>query len=332
MKFIFLDSNIFLSFYDQKQKNKDEDPQVLKKLLELLNTDSELSLLLPNQIEEEFINNKIIKLEFLKALEYSSLPLPLIMNAEIQVEINKKVKELNLICKRAKEEYTTYITNPESPINKDIEGLFNNSSTIRIEETDEIFKKIEHRKLKGHPPKNYDAISWECILDYMSKYSKYNEKNGIKEIIIVTNDNSSDIKSLSDPKNLNEYLSYELKKHTHAKIFIFDNLSECINHLTKENTFIKKEIQEEQKINTVNLKVTTISDLLKGQNNWVSDAYNFNKPNNSMPIQLGISDTIGFTNKFTLASEVLSSIGIATQTQHNKLSEIISLPIKDSEI
>lgn len=166
MEHIFIDTNIFLSFYHYSSDDLDE----LMKLSSLID-DKKILLYLPFQVVDEFYRNREIKInDALKKFKDEKL-------SNQFPQICKEYSEYNSL-KKALVEYQSLknklLDELENDIKKNdlkadhvITDLFEKSINIKYNE-----KVISNSKLRfdrGNPPgKNGsygDAINWECLLN-----------------------------------------------------------------------------------------------------------------------------------------------------------------------
>ena len=166
---IIIDTNIYLNFYRLQGKQSIKMLQNLIKLLE----DKKIQLVLPKQIEDEFIRNKesVYSEHVLKFAENLSvkLTIPLLIKDSPNVkQLNNVIKRLNVLSKKVVEDYKKRVLNSNSKINKLLNKLF--GLAIKLEDTGDILQLAYFRTLRGNPPRKKnstfgDAIIWESILE-----------------------------------------------------------------------------------------------------------------------------------------------------------------------
>ena len=226
MKMIFIDTNIYLRFFDSNQKG-------FKKLLDELLKIKE-NIFITNQIVNETQRNKLNVFEksivnYKKKTYYESVFLPEHFAMESNdIDIlrwNKKRREneencklLNKELKDIFEENLQNISTSSDYVSEKLKVLFKD----RIFETQEEYTKARRRKEVGNPPGKHndslgDQISWEQFL---------NNIKAADEVWIITNDFDY-FTSHNKKLYLNSYLYSELiLKKPNLKIHCFNTLSD----------------------------------------------------------------------------------------------------------
>ena len=291
---VIIDTNIYLNFF---RLNSGQSLDMLKNLNSMID-EKVFDLILPKQIEDEFIRNKNSSvfyddhiLEFDQSLKVKSSKIPYLIKSSRQAEqIKNTVKKLNSLRMKAVEEYKKRIFDPSSRINKSLDKLF--SLAIIPEETDVILQKAWFRMLKGNPPKKDnssfgDAIIWETVL------SEYIDD----DLVIVTGD--KDFGSQIEKNKINEFLLSEWEKKSTHKIYFYKELSLFINKHSKNKKEppIKEEIiKEEIELNTL-LNYEGLID----NNAYYSAVFNRNTGIENLSVNL---------NEYTLLKNKCSCCGV----------------------
>lgn len=211
---LFIDTNIFLSFYHLSS----DDLEELRKLSVLLRQ-RQVELLLPSQVVDEFRRNRENKIaDSLKGLREQKLNLQ-------YPQICKDYEEYSKLSELQKE-YEKHHTILLEKINKNVncEGLkadaiikelFDLATLIDI--TDDLVKRAQLRYNRGNPPgkKNSlgDAIIWESILTVP-------EKN---DVHFITDD--GDYCSPLNKDMFNGFLLYEWSNAKGSHLFFYKRLS-----------------------------------------------------------------------------------------------------------
>lgn len=213
---IFLDTNVFLSFYHFSN----EDLQELEKLLALIKS-KEVILYLPQQTKEEFRRNRDTKIN----------------DAIKKIREEKLTSTFPQICKDFEQEYENikesvkqYEKNKQIIVNNIIEHATNNSLkadiTIKklfdkaelIETTEEVIRTAKMRFDLGNPPgknKSYgDAINWETLLGKVDTWDDF---------YFISDD--SDYYSVLDKELFNSYLFEEWRVKNSSDLKYYKRLS-----------------------------------------------------------------------------------------------------------
>jgi predicted nucleic acid-binding protein len=248
MSKIIIDTNIYLNFY---RLDSGQSLEMLKNLNQLIKNKN-FKLVLPKQIEDEFIRNKNSKsaiygdhiLNFEKGLSVQFKIPHLIKSSQKIKQIEKTIKKLQSQKEDAVKDYKNRVFNPNSKINQQIDLLFSNA--IRPPETNEVLQKAWFRNLRGNPPRKDnssfgDAIIWESILEQCTD----------DDLILISGD--GDFESEINQEDIHEFLKTEWSKKTDKKIMLYTKLGSFINQQsTNKKKPIKEEtIQEEGRLNSV---------------------------------------------------------------------------------
>jgi len=162
---IFIDTNVFLSFYYFTS----DDLEELKKLIVLIEK-SQAKLWLPSQVEIEFRRNRDNKIaEAIKSLREQKLNLQfpaICKDYEEYQELRQQLNRYERIHATLTEKIKTDIANESLKADETIKRLFDTATKIEV--TDEITAKAIQRHNIGNPPGKKDsfgdAINWEALL------------------------------------------------------------------------------------------------------------------------------------------------------------------------
>ncbi len=245
---LIIDTNIYLNFY---RLDSEQSLEMIKNLTQLVKS-RKFQLILPKQIENEFIRNKNSKnaiytdhiLSFEKGLDVQ-FKIPHLIKSSQQIEqIKKVINKLNGLKKKAVDDYKNRVFNPSSKINQHIKTLF--SHAYRPIETELILQKAWFRTLRGNPPCKGnssfgDAIIWETILDQCVE----------DDLILISGD--GDFESEINKEKIHELLSAEWLQKTNKSLKLYTKLGSFINeNITNKKKQIKQEtIQEENRLNSI---------------------------------------------------------------------------------
>lgn len=215
---LFIDANIFLSFYDFTN----EDIAELRKLVLLIEKEK-IGLLLPQQVEDEVLRRRagIINRTF-KEFRQSKISLPFpsyckeYTNYDFMQHHLGKLKELH-------DKITEYIRqdidNKNLPADLLIKGLF--SLAIKIDNTPELIECARQRVELGNPPgkkgSTGDAIIWESLL----------AKTPSEEDIYIVSDDT-DFRSPLDNEKLDEFLWQEWISRKQSQLYFQRRLSDFL--------------------------------------------------------------------------------------------------------
>jgi len=216
---LFIDTNVFLSFYHLTS----DDLEELRKLSVLLEK-GEVTLFLPDQVVDEFRRNRENKIaDAIKKLKSQSLNLQFPQLCKDYDEY-PKLRELQ---KQYEKEHSKIIKNIIDDVEGNslkadeiIEDLFNKASLI--ETTDDLISNADLRMAIGNPPgKNGslgDAIDWEALLDNVPD----NE-----DLYLIADDR--DYFSCLDENKPKEFLAREWNEKKGSNVILYRRLSPFFN-------------------------------------------------------------------------------------------------------
>lgn len=212
---VFIDTNVFLSFYHLTN----DDLEELRKLKVLLEKGS-LALHLPDQTVDEYRRNRETKIaDALKRLKEQKLNLQFPVLCKDYDEYAK----LRDLQREFEKQHSLLVVN----ISKDIESnslkadqviqeLFDKAEVI--ETTEKLISKAQRRMSIGNPPgKNGslgDAINWESLLE--------NVPDG-EDLYLIADDR--DYFSVLDENKPKEFLISEWKRKKNAGVFFYRRLA-----------------------------------------------------------------------------------------------------------
>ncbi len=230
---LFIDTNIFLSFYDFTE----HDLEQIKKIINLLN-EKKLNLILTEQIRDEFfrqrestIDNSIKNLEKFKLKQ--QIP-RFIHYHEGYREFDEKLKEVEKAKQSLIKHVRKQALSSDLEVDKVIESLFQVAETIPSD--DSIFELAYKRASLGNPPGKKgslgDAVNWE----YLLKITLTDEG-----VHLISRDR--DFCSSLDKESIHPFLLKEWNCKKKSSIFYYNSLTDFLN---KQFPDIKLEKEEEK--------------------------------------------------------------------------------------
>lgn len=269
---LFIDTNIYLRFYDS---NNAEYKKLLKTLPSLKD-----KLFITKQIKDEIERNKadVFRNSFDTYLKqakiFNSISLPEHLDNNNSSEIVMWNQERKTIIEKLeisnKSLFNIYnnkinlISKSEDEISKTLNILFEKC----IDCTKDEFQKAKHRKERGNPPgKSFDPlgdqINWEQLL---------NKIKTTNELYIISNDHDL-LVTVANNSFLNPLLYEEIKQHNpKIKINCFHSLSNALLTLNKEGHEKIKNLPSEKILEEINLKED--KDFKTNVNTIYYDSYN----------------------------------------------------------
>ncbi len=240
--YLFIDTNIFLSFYHLTN----EDLEELEKLVTLIKN-KEITLYLTEQVVDEFKRNRSNKINdgFTKFNSWKpDLHFPAYCkNYKEYEEIKKLIKEVQKSHSNLKETIGKDIIGEKLKADALLKDIFSIAKILN--RTPEAISRAKNRIDLGNPPGKEgsmgDAINWECLLYARSKYWTMH---------FITDD--KDFQSSLDPEKFNEFLLEEWQKEKGCKIFFYRKLSDFFKkHYPKIN--LQAEAEKDRLINQLSL-------------------------------------------------------------------------------
>lgn len=233
MKYVFIDSNIWLSLYHFT----DADLAEFEKLKKYINNGS-LKIICTSQVYEEIQRNRENKLQdSLKAFCLKEPNYPVFVKGYASYdEIRNKIKEVQNSLNQLNNQINDDLLNVNLPADRTINELLN---LIGITSSDEYIDSAYRRFLKGNPPgKNNsygDAINWEALL--------YNVPINTP-LYLISND--KDYQSALDKNRINSYLLNEWRFKKQADIYFYNNLVGFLKDHAKD--IVLSEAQEKKEL------------------------------------------------------------------------------------
>jgi predicted nucleic acid-binding protein len=214
--YLFIDTNIFLSFYHYTN----DDLEELKKLILLIES-GDISLLLPNQVVDEFYRNRDSKInDALKRLKSQRLNLqfPQVCKDYSEYEeLRELQKEYENLHSELLKKIDDDIYKETLKADKTVKELFGSSKKIEINSN--LIKTAKNRMAVGNPPGKKgsigDAINWKVLLDEVPFFS---------DLYFVTDDN--DYFSKLKKNVFNNFLLREWKSTNNSELISYKKLSE----------------------------------------------------------------------------------------------------------
>jgi predicted nucleic acid-binding protein len=274
---IFLDTNIFLSFYHFTN----DDLEELKKLSVLLGQ-GKVKLYLPEQVIQEFTRNRENKIaDALKQLREQKLDLrfPQFIKEYDEFDTLRQLqRSYSKIHAELIQKAINDIQAQDLKADRVIQDLFKNG--IEIPVSDEIKELARTRMAVGNPPgKNGslgDALNWEILLQ--------NIPND-EPLYFITDD--KDYASPIDSNLFNAYLSKEWQNQKHSTVVYYKSLSEFFKeHFPKitlaselEKDLVIRDLANSSSFaetHTIISKLNKHSDFTIAQINTIIDGTNSN--------------------------------------------------------
>lgn len=162
MKYVFIDTNVWLSLYHFTN----DDLSQFEKLKDMLG--ESINLIIPQQVYNEIIRNREAKIiDALKSFELEMPKYPAFCKGydefeQLQKDIYSVAKRFNEFKKKIE----SHVISEKLPADNTIQTFF---SCVDIIPCDDYVNKAYNRYRIGNPPgkdnKYGDAINWECLLD-----------------------------------------------------------------------------------------------------------------------------------------------------------------------
>ena len=230
IKWVFIDSNAFLTLYSY-----DYDPSPhLKKILKFLQG-KKINLILTEQVVDEVGRNreKILG-RFLKQLsdwKESTLKIPQFCK---DIPPSKAIKNLskglyNKFLKQSREE--------SLEVDKIFKEICENSNIIKI--SSDVINEARERQDRGNPPGKKgsygDCINWEIILKKLPKR---------ENLYFIGGD--FDFSSDLDENTFSLFLSKEIENKKKSKVVYYSSISGFLKKEFEDKTITKEQIEKEK--------------------------------------------------------------------------------------
>lgn len=318
MKYVFIDTNIWLSLYhfSNDSLNKFEE---LKDYL-----GKSIKLIIPKQVYNEIIRNREAKIEdALKNFEFKIPKFPEFCKgyeeyAQLKNEIDSTAKRF----KKYKVTIDTDIECEELPADKTLRTFF---SATELYPCDDYVEKAYHRYRIGNPPgkdnKYGDAINWECLLDVVPE----NE-----DLYFISGD--KDYRSLISKKRIKPFLAKEWKEKKKAEVHFYSTLTEFLNENVKDIN-LQDEIEKENLIDSLNASCTfmnthAIISQLQTYSGWTMEQ--IEKLCAALIDNNQVSWIIGDPDIYEFYNELLSNID--ANSQNNSILKKAQKKIEEVEV
>ena len=245
MKNLFIDTNIYLTFYHFSS----DDLEELKKLLVAVQS-TKIKLYITEQVINEFRRNREAKIaDALKIFTSQKLPdqFPQISKAYNEYNKLKEIlRDFGIIREQLIDKLRSDIDLNQCGADIIIDGLFDVAMKLEIDE--DIIEMAKTRVTLGNPPGKYnsygDAINWELLIKHVPSG---------EDLHLVTED--QDYSSKIERNNLSEFLNSEWRREKSSTIFYYTKLS---NFLCNEFPDIKLASELEKEL--------AISDFISSPN------------------------------------------------------------------
>ena len=253
MKYVFIDTNVFLNFYSFSKDHLDK----LKILVHLIK-ESKIKLILPRQVIDEFNRNREGKLketlDYLDSFKTRFRSPTTCHDFSEMKEIQKKIDKSRELSVKVKTKLLKQINEKTLSADKLISDIFSISDIKDI--SDELFNRAKRRFDLGNPPgknKSYgDAINWVCCLEVVP------EK---ESLYLIAGDN--DYVSKINPNNLSDFLKDEWKNQKKSEIYYSQLISEFLKENFPETKIGDTEIKEEREVVDESLANRDLSSIPK---------------------------------------------------------------------
>ena len=222
MKNLFIDTNVFLSFYEFTN----DDLVELEKLLEYIDAE-DIRLYLPEQVKNEFLSNRERVIDrSIKKLKESRMniqfPQMCMVYPEYEV-LKNSVKEYRNAHKPLIDSLEADIAQNQLRADILIDKVFD--AAYGIDLTDEILNRTRRRIHLGYPPgklsKLGDAVIWQSLLDTVPEG---------EDLYLVSND--SDFQSLLKKGQLHPFLDKDWTESKSSILYFYSVLSDAFKDLS----------------------------------------------------------------------------------------------------
>ncbi|MBR1533423.1 MAG: DUF4935 domain-containing protein [Ruminococcus sp.] len=231
MKYLFIDSNVWLTLYHFPKNDLSE----FSKIKSFLGTD--ITLILPRQVHDEIIRNRDAKIkDAIKDFKFQKISFPVFCKDYPEYD------EIMDIQKELQKKFITLEQKIKSDINRRNLVADNTLKTffhdVEIIPCDCYVEKAYRRYRIGNPPgkdnKYGDAINWECLLDKVPDGH---------DLYIIADD--KDYKSAHESDKFNLFLELEWKEKKNANVHFYTKLVDFLNQHYKDIKLVVEEQKEE---------------------------------------------------------------------------------------
>lgn len=215
MKYLFLDTNIYIDMIVSRNKSHTADSyELLKKLLEF----NKVKILLPDIIEKELERNLIKEVEnigqkvkFAKAAIDSAYWL----NHVEQIELyNQKITPLKMNLGSLNDEFNKNKVQYFQDASDKINNLFENENVVSINSSDELILKIQKRKIFKLCPfhiEGKDSFGDALIVETLINIKDYVTLNSEDQIYFITG-NTKDFSDKANKETIHPDIDNDLKE------------------------------------------------------------------------------------------------------------------------
>lgn len=216
MKTLFIDTNVFLSFYHLTN----EDLEELRKVLALIDT-NQIELVVTKQVRDEFRRNRAGKIaDAMKKLQDARFGLSFPAFTKDYSEYH----ELRDLLRKADKKHAELVAKVTEHANDGvlkadelINDLFEKATLINSD--DKLYLKALERVRTGNPPGKEnslgDAINWECLLKSIDEFV---------DLYLVSGD--QDYRCQLSPNRLNNYLQHEWQESRSSTTHFYSKISD----------------------------------------------------------------------------------------------------------
>jgi hypothetical protein len=212
---VFIDANIFLSFYHLTN----EDLEELRKAL-VLHDNKKITLWLPEQVKDEFVRNRHIKIaDAVRRFEEDTLnnQIPQMMRGyEEHCKLKDATRSYKDAKQKLKEKLLADVESGSLVADQVVESIFRKASKIEISQS--LFFKAKLRSDRGNPPGKVgsygDALNWECLLESIPSG---------QDLHIISEDGDYFSKLFKD--RLNAFLADEWARMKMSHLFLYKSVS-----------------------------------------------------------------------------------------------------------
>ena len=226
---VFIDTNVFLSFYRYTRR----DLKSLEKLVKLIEENS-ITLIITEQVITEFYRNRENTiLDSINNFSFKNSLIPSIFDGYSEskelheaLERTKKLKDI------IENQLRIDIINKKLQADILIEKIFSIADVLEI--TDIVIEKARNRYTIGNPPGKKgsfgDAINWEALL--------LNKNHN--DLVFISED--KDYKSNFDDNKINNFLEMEWNNYTNSSIILYKGINDFLKiHLPDINLIDQNE-------------------------------------------------------------------------------------------
>ena len=240
MKHLFIDTNIYLTFYHFSS----DDLEELKKLLVAVDN-KKIQLYITEQVINEFRRNREAKIaDALKIFNSQKLPdqFPQICKSyEEYNTLRELLKSFSKTRAQLLEILRDDIDSNECGADKIINGLFDKATILELD--DDILEAAKNRVILGNPPginNSYgDSVNWELLLKHFPDD---------EDLHFITED-TKDYSSKIEKGKLSEFLSLEWQDKGKSSLYYYTKLSDFLRS-EFPNIKLASELEKELAINS----------------------------------------------------------------------------------